>query len=66
MMLRISKNGGLTFHVERISSFGKIGEFGRRAIWRRLGRGRDFVFEISVTDPVKVSLTGAYAKVKAA
>lgn len=64
MMLRISKDGGHTFPVERMSSFGKMGEYGRRALWRRLGAGRDFVFEVSISDPVKVVLTGAYAKEK--
>ena len=64
-MLYLTKDGGHTFPIERMCSFGKIGEFGRRAIWRRFGFGRDFVFEISVSDPVKVVLIGAYAKATA-
>jgi hypothetical protein len=41
---------------------GKIGETGRRVIWRRLGmteRLRDRVYEISGTDPVKIAIMGA-------
>jgi hypothetical protein len=41
---------------------GKIGIFGRRAIWRRLGmtlKIRDRVYEVSGTDPVKIIILGA-------
>jgi hypothetical protein len=38
---------------------GKIGEFGYRTFWRRLGSSRDRVYEISGTDPVKIAIMGA-------
>jgi hypothetical protein len=41
---------------------GAIGEYGRRAIWRRLGmttKIRDRVYEVSGTDPVRVYIMGA-------
>jgi hypothetical protein len=41
---------------------GKIGEYGYRAIWRRLGmttKLRDRIYEISGTDPNKVVIVGA-------
>jgi hypothetical protein len=43
-------------------SVGKIGEYYRRAIWRRLGmtlKLRDRVYEISGTDPNKIVIMGA-------
>lgn len=52
IMLRISRNGGRTWGPELWTSAGKIGQYSRRALWRRLGRGRDLVFEVSVSDPV--------------
>jgi hypothetical protein len=41
---------------------GKIGAFGYRAFWRRLGmtlKLRDRVYEVSGTDPVKIAIMGA-------
>jgi hypothetical protein len=43
-------------------SMGKIGEYYRRAIYRRLGmtlKLRDRVYEVSGTDPVKIAIMGA-------
>ena len=59
VMLAISHDGGHTWGVERWTSAGKIGEYRHRARWRRLGRTRDTVFKIRITDPVKVVLLGA-------
>ena len=59
-MLRWSDDGGQTWSKEHWVTTGKIGQYSQRAIWRRLGRSRDRVFELVVTDPVKWSMTGAY------
>ena len=40
-------------------SAGKQGEYGVRAILRRLGRGRNRIFEVSVTDPIPWRLISA-------
>lgn len=61
-MLRISRDGGRTWGPSRQASFGKIGEFTKRCLWRRCGRGRDFTFEVSISDPVKVAIAGAAIK----
>lgn len=61
-MLRVSKDGGRTWGAQRLASFGKIGEYIKRCIWRRCGRARDFVFEVSISDPVKVAIMGAAIK----
>lgn len=63
VMLRVSRDGGQTWGNEHWTSSGKIGKYSRRAIWRRLGVGRDFVFEFSGTDPVRIALVGAYVDV---
>jgi Phage stabilisation protein len=60
IMLQISKDNGHTWGNERWQSFGKIGEYFKRVIWRQLGTGYDFVFKLRITDPVKVVITGAY------
>ena len=62
VVLRWSDDGGHTWSNEHWRSMGKIGETGRRVIWRRLGmtmKLRDRVYEVSGTDPVKISIMGA-------
>ena len=62
VMLRWSDDGGHTWSNEHWRSMGKIGAFGYRTIWRRLGmtmKIRDRVYEVSGTDPVKIAIMGA-------
>ena len=66
VMLRWSDDGGHTWSNEHWVSMGKIGQYGRRAIWRRLGmtlKLRDRVYEVSGTDPVKIAILGAELRV---
>jgi len=61
-MLRWSDDGGHTWSNEHWASMGKIGQYYKRVIWRRLGmtlKLRDRVYEISGTDPVKIAIMGA-------
>lgn len=62
-MLRWSDDGGHTWSNSHWTSMGKIGEYGKRARWRRLGWSRDRVFELTISDPVKVCIIGATAEV---
>lgn len=62
MMCRFSDDGGHTWSNRRQTSMGKIGAYGWRAKWNRLGRGRNRVWEVSVTDKVKTVILGAYAE----
>lgn len=62
LMMRWSDDGGHTWSESRQASMGRIGRYGTRTIFRRLGmttRLRDRVYEISGTDPVKVAINGA-------
>lgn len=59
VMLRFSNDGGHSWSSENWKSAGKIGQTKRRAKWNRLGSARDRVFEITITDPVKIVLLGA-------
>ena len=62
VMLRWSDDGGHTWSSEHWAGIGKIGEYGRRVFWRRLGmtmKIRDRVYELSMTDPVKIAIMGA-------
>ena len=63
-MLKVSKDNGHTWGNESWATMGKIGKYLTRVVWRRLGLGRDFVFKIRVTDPVKFVLTYSAIKVR--
>ena len=66
VMLRWSDDGGHTWSREHWRSMGKIGAYGYRTIWRRLGmtlKLRDRVYEVSGTDPVKLAIMGAELQV---
>lgn len=58
-MLRFSDDGGRTWSNIKSANIGKIGEFKKRAIFRRLGYARNRVFEVTISDPVFVALVGA-------
>jgi len=61
-MLRWSDDGGHTWSNEHWKSMGRIGRYGFRTIWRRLGmtlKIRDRVYEVSGTDPVRIYIMGA-------
>jgi hypothetical protein len=61
-MLRWSDDGGHTWSNEHWASMGRIGQYGFRTFFRRLGmtqKLRDRVYEISGTDPVKIAIIGA-------
>lgn len=68
VMLRWSDDGGHTWSNEHWRSMGKIGAYGFRAIWWRLGmtlKIRDRVYEVSGTDPVKIAIMGAELRIDA-
>lgn len=61
-MLQWSDDGGHTWGNELWASIGKMGDRTARVKWRRLGRSRDRVFRVTITDPVRVILVGASVK----
>ncbi len=67
LMLRVSKDGGNTWGVEKWRSVGEIGDYGSRVRWKRLGQSRNgFVFEFSMTDPVKFVVIKGDASISSA
>jgi hypothetical protein len=60
IMLRWSKDGGHTWSQPVQLSAGKIGEYRKRVIQRRLGIARSWIFEISVTDPIPWRIIDGY------
>jgi hypothetical protein len=58
--LEISNDFAQTWSPEYPSTIGAVGIYLWRAVWRKLGFGYSFTFRVSITDPVKRSICGAY------
>lgn len=61
IIMRYSKDGGYTWSTPAPMPLGKGGVYLPRVNWKRLGIGRDFVFEFWTTDNVALTVTGVYA-----
>lgn len=59
MMMRYSHDGGYTWSHQMARSIGKVGEYGKRIRWNRLGSGREWIFEFRITDDIAVALIDA-------
>lgn len=59
-MIQVSKDAGHVWGMERWVPLGKIGEYRRRAVRRRLGASRDIAIRFRVTDPIPRRVCGAY------
>lgn len=59
IMMRMSDDGGFTYGNEHWTSIGRVGQYQRRAIYRRLGAARDRVYEVRISDPVPRDVVGA-------
>lgn len=57
--LRYSKDGGRNWSDWRPLDMGTTGAFVKRVEARRLGRGRQWLFAVRVTDPVKADILAA-------
>jgi hypothetical protein len=64
MMMRISSDGGITYSGWRNKPFGKLGEYRRRAVYKRVGEFLQYNEEIMITDPVPVCMTAGYAEIE--
>lgn len=58
-MLQWSDDGGATWSNEHWAAIGPMGQYAMRVRWNRLGCARDRVYRLSISDPIKVAITGA-------
>lgn len=61
--LNWSDDHGKTWSSGHLATIGKQGEYETRAIWRRLGRSRDRLYRVTITDPIPVQIVGAFLEV---
>jgi hypothetical protein len=59
VQMRYSNDGGKTWSAWREASLGALGEYASRVIFRRLGMGRDRVWQVRVTDDAPFSIVNA-------
>ena len=59
-VLSWSSDGGHTWSGDYRASIGPLGSYKTRLIWRRLGRSRDKVFRLAMTNVLKRNIIGAY------
>ncbi len=63
VILRWSDDGGNTWSSDYMMALGKAGKYLTRAIWNRLGRSRDRVFEVEIDDATPVRLIDAFVSI---
>lgn len=68
IMMDFSDDGGHTWSSESFAladaGSGQIGDFRKEVSWRRLGKSKNRVFRIKMTDPVKCTWIDAFIKYK--
>ena len=62
LSLRLSKDGARTWSDYYTTSIGAAGVFGQQVCFRRLGIAQQMTFEITISDPVKIAVTGSYLR----
>jgi hypothetical protein len=64
VMLRWSDTNGKAWSAEHWVACQTIGEYRARAVWRRLGAARSRLYQVVISDPVKVALLDAFLDVE--
>ena len=59
LMIEVSKDQGRTYGTMRTVPIGGVGQYYTRAVSRRFGMARDFVFRITLSDPIPFIITDA-------
>ena len=56
LQLRYSDNGGRSYGNWRVKEIGKQGEYSKRIIFRKLGRSRERVYHLRISEPIPISI----------
>lgn len=56
MWIRLSRDGGATWGLEKWRSLGDIGDHGKRAVWRAQGLARTLTIEASISEPAEIPI----------
>lgn len=64
LKMRYSDDYGQSWSNFLLGSIGKIGETLQRVVYRNLGQSRNRIFEVTVSDPVNVTIINGYAELE--
>lgn len=64
VMMQYSDDGGETWCNEKWRGIGKIGEYFKRVIWRKMGGSRQRIFRFLISDPIPCKINGLYADLR--
>jgi len=64
IMLRYSDDGGRNWSNEMWRSMGAVGDYRKRAIWRKLGQFRQRQMHLRVTDPARTFVMSYHADIR--
>lgn len=64
IMLRVSSDTKTTGLTQPTRSTGKIGEYSKRVMWRRLGQHRSFTPIVTISDPIKRAVFTSYVDIE--
>lgn len=63
IMMEISRDGGRTFGtLQKWRALGQLGAYLQRVIWHRLGKSYDWVFKVTISDPVRRTIISAHGE----
>jgi hypothetical protein len=62
-MLQMSDDGGRTFGHEIWTSIHPMGAYGKEARFTRLGQFKERCLKLSVSDPIRIAISGAVCKI---
>lgn len=60
VFLRVSTNRGGSFSDALEGVFGAAGDYGQFPAWRNIGMARDFIFEVSWSEPINTAFNGLF------
>ena len=60
IMMKYSDDGGFKWSQERWASLGKRGKYKTRVEWRRMGKSKDRVYHLKISDPVSFQINEAF------
>ena len=63
IIMRYSNDGGYTWSHSMARSLGDIGQYSNRAIWNRLGSGKQWIFEFTMSENAPVALIDLFAEI---
>lgn len=55
--VNVSRDGGVTYGLDKARALGPTGQYAKRTIWRNLGLSRAFTVKVRWTDPYDVGLS---------